>query len=148
MPCWRVVSPKSTSPNPASAAPAPDRRPLARSLISAPTKTIGRAAAVSETRTPISATSQPVPVVPTFAPKTRPNPCGNVNKPALTTNSCHSGCAGRLHQERDECAPEGAAQWCRCSLAKHCAQRRAGQCLQAICHDGHAEQKETNAANY
>jgi hypothetical protein len=53
-------------------------------LISAPTKTIGRAAAVSETRTPISATSQPVPVVPTFAPKTRPNPCGNVNKPALT----------------------------------------------------------------
>jgi hypothetical protein len=84
MPCWRVVSPKSTSPNPASAAPAPDRRPLARSLISAPTKTIGRAAAVSETRTPISATSQPVPVVPTFAPKTRPNPCGNVNKPALT----------------------------------------------------------------
>jgi hypothetical protein len=28
--------------------------------------------------------SQPVPVVPTFAPNTRPNPCGNVNKPALT----------------------------------------------------------------
>src|SRR5262249_29519363 len=34
--------------------------------------------------TPTSATSQPVPVVPTFAPKTRPSPCGNVNKPALT----------------------------------------------------------------
>src|SRR5262249_52858300 len=33
---------------------------------------------------PIGGTSQPVPVVPTFAPKTRPSPCGNVNKPALT----------------------------------------------------------------
>src|SRR5215472_8227448 len=84
MPCCRVVSPKSTSPNPASAAPAPDTRPRPRSLVRAPTKIIGSAAAVSETRTPISATNQAVPVVPTFAPKTRPNPCGNVNNPALT----------------------------------------------------------------
>src|SRR5215831_3165620 len=84
MPCCRVVSPKSTSPNPASAAPTPAIRPRARSLVNAPTKIIGSAAAVSETRTPMSATSQPVPVVPTFAPKTRPNPCWNVNKPALT----------------------------------------------------------------
>ena len=84
MPCCKVVNPKSTSPNPASAAPAPDTRPRPRSLISAPKKIIGSAAAVSETRTPMSATSHPVPVVPTFAPKTRPNPCGNVNKPALT----------------------------------------------------------------
>src|SRR5208337_1547469 len=30
------------------------------------------------------ATSQAVPVVPTFAPKTRPSPCGNVRIPALT----------------------------------------------------------------
>src|SRR5262245_49346743 len=85
MPCCRVVSPKSTSPNPARAAPTPDIRPRARSLINAPMKIIGSAAAVSETRTPISATSQPVPVVPTFAPKTSPNPCWNVNKPALTS---------------------------------------------------------------
>jgi hypothetical protein len=53
-------------------------------LINAPTKIIGKAAAVSETRTPMSATSQPVAVVPTFAPKTRPNPCGKVSRPALT----------------------------------------------------------------
>src|SRR5579871_482457 len=84
IPCCRVVSPNSTRPNPASAAPAPETRPPARSLTSAPTKIIGNAAAVSETRTPMSATSQPVPVVPTLAPKTRPSPCGNVSKPALT----------------------------------------------------------------
>src|SRR5262245_60638561 len=35
-------------------------------------------------RTPISATSQPVPVVPTLAPSTRPSPCGKVRSPALT----------------------------------------------------------------
>src|SRR5262249_22252023 len=84
MPCCRVVSPYSTSPNPASAAPPPDVRPRPRSLVNAQTKIIGSAAAVSETRTPISATSQPVPVVPTFAPKTSPSPCGNVSRPALT----------------------------------------------------------------
>src|SRR5262245_4555641 len=84
MPCCRVVSPKSTSAKPASAAPAPDTRPRPSSLISAPTKIIGNAAAVSETRTPMSATSQPAAVVPTFAPKTKPNPCGKVSKPALT----------------------------------------------------------------
>src|SRR5208283_3151412 len=32
----------------------------------------------------MSAMSHPVPVVPTFAPKTRPSPCGNVRSPALT----------------------------------------------------------------
>src|SRR5215471_13783324 len=84
MPCCNVVNPYSTSANPASAPPAADTRPRPSSLIRAPTKIIGSAAAVSETRTPMSAISQPVPVVPTFAPKTRPNPCWNVNKPALT----------------------------------------------------------------
>src|SRR5215510_3935320 len=84
IPCCRVVSPKSTSAKPASAAPAADTRPRPRSLINAPTKIIGNAAAVSETRTPIRATSQPVPVVPTLAPRTRPKPCGKVSKPALT----------------------------------------------------------------
>jgi E1-E2 ATPase/AcrB/AcrD/AcrF family len=74
----------STSAKPASAAPAADTRPRPRSLINALTKIIGSAAAVSETRTPISATSQPVPVVPTLAPRTSPNPCGKVSKPALT----------------------------------------------------------------
>jgi hypothetical protein len=53
-------------------------------VTSAPTKIIGNAAAVSETRTPMSATSQPVPVVPALAPRTSPSPCGNVSKPALT----------------------------------------------------------------
>src|SRR5262245_34976673 len=33
---------------------------------------------------PTSATSQPVPVVPTLAPNTRPSPCGKVKSPALT----------------------------------------------------------------
>src|SRR5262245_36467275 len=47
-------------------------------------KIIGSAYAESETRTPISATSQPVPVVPTLAPNTRPSPCGKVSSPALT----------------------------------------------------------------
>src|SRR6516164_6933446 len=84
MPCCSVVNPKSTSANPASAAPAPDTRPRPRRFINAPTKIIGRAAAVSDPRPPTGAMSQPVPVVPTFAPNTRPNPCGNVNKPALT----------------------------------------------------------------
>src|SRR5262245_59360437 len=84
IPCCRVVSPNRTSANPASAAPAADTRPRPSSLINAPTKIIGNAAAVSETRKPISATSHPVPVVPTFAPNTSPRPCGNVSRPALT----------------------------------------------------------------
>src|SRR6516162_1949776 len=84
IPCCKVVSPKSTSANPARAAPAADIRPRPSNLISAPTKIIGNAAAVSETRTPMSATSQPVPVVPTLAPNTRASPCGNVSTPALT----------------------------------------------------------------
>ncbi len=33
----------------------------------------------------MSATSHPVPVVPTFAPKTSPSPCGKVSRPALTS---------------------------------------------------------------
>src|SRR5262245_17615892 len=84
MPSCKVDNPNSTSPNPAMAAPAPDTRPRPRSLIIAPMKIIGSAADVSDTRTPMSATSQPVPVVPTFAPNTRPSPCGNVSRPALT----------------------------------------------------------------
>src|SRR6516165_1182902 len=35
-------------------------------------------------RTPKSATSHPVPVVPTLAPNTSPSPCGKVKSPALT----------------------------------------------------------------
>src|SRR5262245_846135 len=84
IPCCSVVNPKSTSANPASAPPAADTRPRPSSLISAPTKTIGNAAAVRETRTPISAMSQPVPVVPTFAPNTSARPCEKVSNPALT----------------------------------------------------------------
>lgn len=67
------------------ALPAPAHRPQPISLSNAPANTIGRAAAVSETLTPNSATSQPVPVVPMFAPKTRLKPCGNVSSPALTS---------------------------------------------------------------
>src|SRR5262249_27751716 len=84
MPSCKVDNPNSTSPNPARAAPAPDTRPRPRSLIIAPMKIIGSAAVVSDTRTPISATSHPVPVVPTLAPNTRPSPCGNFSRPALT----------------------------------------------------------------
>ena len=39
---------------------------------------------MSEIRTPNAATSQPVPVVPMLAPKTKLSPCGNVSSPALT----------------------------------------------------------------
>src|SRR5262249_33174357 len=84
MPSCKVDNPNSTSPNPARAAPAPDTRPRPRSLIIAPRKIIGSAAGVSDTRTPMTATSQPAPVVPTLAPNTRPSPCGNVSRPALT----------------------------------------------------------------
>src|SRR5215469_6845559 len=84
IPCCRVVNPKSTSANPASAPPAADTRPRPNSLIKAPTKIIGNAAAVSETRTPMSAMSQPVPVVPTFAPNTSPRPWEKLSSPALT----------------------------------------------------------------
>ena len=39
---------------------------------------------MSEIRTPSSATSHPVPVVPMFAPNTRLRPCGKLSSPALT----------------------------------------------------------------
>src|SRR6516162_3016908 len=84
IPCCSVVNPKSTSANPTSAPPAADTRPRANSLIKAPTMIIGNAAAVSETRTPMRAMSQPVPVVPTFAPNTSPKPWEKVSNPALT----------------------------------------------------------------
>src|SRR5262245_15356081 len=84
IPCCSVVNPKSTSANPANAPPAADTRPRPNSLIKAPMKIIGNAAAVSETRTPMSAMSQPVPVVPMFAPNTSPRPCEKVSNPALT----------------------------------------------------------------
>src|SRR5690242_3856262 len=84
IPSCKTVKPNSTSPNPASAVPAPDTRPRPSSLVIAPTKIIGSAADVNDTRTPMSAMSHPVPVVPTLAPNTRPSPCGNVSKPALT----------------------------------------------------------------
>ena len=67
------------------ALPAAANRPRPTTLSKAPTNTIGRAAAVSEIRTPNAATSQPVPVVPMLAPKTRLRPCGNVSSPALTS---------------------------------------------------------------
>jgi hypothetical protein len=84
IPCCNVVSPNRTSANPASAAPAADTRPRPNSLTNAPAKIIGSAAAVRDTRTPINAMSQPVPVVPIFAPKTSANPFENVRSPALT----------------------------------------------------------------
>src|SRR5262245_6857493 len=84
IPCCSVVNPNSTSANPAGAAPAADTGPRPSSLIKAPTKIIGNAAAVSETRTPMSAMSQPVPVVPMFAPNTRARPLEKVSSPALT----------------------------------------------------------------
>ena len=65
--------------------PAAANRPRPTTLSKAPTNTIGRAAAVSEIRTPNAATSHPVPVVLMFAPKTRLRPCGNVSSPALTS---------------------------------------------------------------
>jgi hypothetical protein len=68
-----VSSFQKASANPGSAPPAADRRPRPNSLIKAPTKIIGNAAAVSERRTPISAISLPVPVVPMSAPNTSGN---------------------------------------------------------------------------
>ena len=79
------TSPTRISAKPAMAAPAAASRPRPTTFISAPTKTIGSAQAVSEIRTPNAATSQPVPVVPILAPKTRLRPCGKVSRPALTS---------------------------------------------------------------
>ena len=85
MPCCSVDKPTRISAKPAMALPAAANRPRPTTLSSAPTNTIGRAAAVSEIRTPNAATSQPVPVVPILAPKTRLRPCGKVSSPALTS---------------------------------------------------------------
>src|SRR5262249_27249942 len=145
MPSCKVDNPNSTSPNPARAAPAPDTRPRPRSLIIAPMKIIGSAADVSDTRTPMSATSQPVPVVPTFAPNTSPSPCGNVSRPALTRPIVIIVVALEDCTTRVSDAPEGAAQRRRRRLGEHGAQRGSGQSLQAGGHDGHSEQKKAYA---
>src|SRR5262249_5912782 len=84
IPCCRGVSPNRIKPNPASAAPAAGTRPRPSNFLNAPTKVIGNAAAGRRNRQAHSATSHPVPVVPTFAPNASPRPCGNVSKPALT----------------------------------------------------------------
>ena len=84
-PAEASTSPTRMSAKPAMALPAAASRPRPTTLSSAPTKTIGSAAAVSEIRTPNAATSQPVPVVPMLAPKTRLKPCGKVRRPALTS---------------------------------------------------------------
>src|SRR5262245_59171993 len=84
IPSCSVVNPNRTSANPASVPPAADTRPRPSNLTNAPTKIIGNAAAVRETRTPMSAMSQPVPVVPMFAPNTSARPLEKVSNPALT----------------------------------------------------------------
>jgi hypothetical protein len=85
MPPCNTVSPSKSSENPAIAPPAPPQRPRPISRSSAPAKSMGMAAGASETLTPRSATSQPVPVVPMLAPKTTPIACGKVRRPALTS---------------------------------------------------------------
>jgi hypothetical protein len=84
IPAWRVSIPTKMRPNPARASPADASRPRSRSRASAPTPTIGSAAGSTLILRPNTATSQPVLVVPMFAPKIRPTAWGNVSRPALT----------------------------------------------------------------
>ena len=58
----------------------------------------------------------------------------------------HRHRARRLHEQRDDRAPEGARQRRRRRLAEHRAQRRAGQRLEPVGHDGHAEQEQSDPA--
>ncbi len=58
----------------------------------------------------------------------------------------HRHRAGRLHEQRDDRAPEGTREWRGRGLAESGAQGRSCQRLQAVGHDGHAEQKQPDAA--
>lgn len=84
---------------------------------------IGRAAAVSEIRTPMSATSQLVPVVPTFAPNTTPVPEETKGDRTDEPDGRHGRRAGRLHEERDDGTPDHAPQRGLSGLAEHRTER-------------------------
>ena len=73
MPCCKSEMPTKIRPKPATAKPAEEARPPAKRRMSTPTNTIGNAAVPSSSLKPSSATSQPVTVVPTFAPRTMPS---------------------------------------------------------------------------
>ena len=148
MPCCSVDKPTRISAKPAMAAPAAASRPRPTTFISAPTKTIGRAAAVSEIRTPNAATSQPVPVVPILAPKTRLEPLREGEQPgADQADRGHRRGARRLHEERDDRAPERAEQRRRRRLFQHRLQGRAGERLEPVGHYRHAQKEQADAAD-
>ena len=148
MPCCSVDRPTRISAKPAIAEPAAASRPRPTTLSSAPTNTIGRAAAVSEIRTPNAATSQPVPVVPMLAPKTRLRPCGNVKQPgADQADRGHGGRARRLHDERDDRAPERAEERRRRRFLHHRLQSGAGERLEPVGHHRHAQKEQADAAD-
>src|SRR5262245_5591109 len=91
--------------------------------------------------------SEPVPVVPTLAPNTRPSPCGKVRSPSLTRPMVVIVTAlDGLHEQRDDRAPEGTRKRCSGRPAEGGAQGRSRQCLQADGHDGHAEQEQPDSA--
>ena len=59
----------------------------------------------------------------------------------------HRGRARRLHQERDDRAPEGAEQRRRRRLFHHLLQGRAGERLEPVGHYRHAQQEQADAAD-
>ena len=80
----RVLMPTKIRPNPAIVIPNFEYFPLAKSFRLAPIKMSGNTAVSSCSLKPRMATSQPVTVVPKFAPKIMPRALENFNKPALT----------------------------------------------------------------
>src|SRR5690606_16386002 len=84
-PC-NTPMPRKNAPNQATADPKPARRTFAppTSRSSMPMPRSGSARTPTSTLTPTSATSQPVVVVPTFAPSTTQTACDSVSSPALT----------------------------------------------------------------
>ena len=57
----------------------------------------------------------------------------------------HGRCARRLHNERDDSAPERAGERGRRRLAQHRAQRGTRERLEPLGHDSHAKQEQTNS---
>ena len=83
--CWRKPIPRKSRPKPARACPKAPRRVLAPLTCSAmPNPIRGRAAASILILKPISATSQPVIVVPTLAPNSTHSDWPKLSRPALT----------------------------------------------------------------
>ena len=85
-PLDRMPMPRKNSPKPETAPPSPTRRDRLRpsSAKAMPSPIMGRASAAMSSLTPMSATSQPVMVLPTLVPKISHTACVRLSMPALT----------------------------------------------------------------